>query len=461
MRIKTALLGAAMASGLFLATAGTALAQACEETQFSSTTGELYLAAENELTVNDDPNAALIALNKLRQETLNCYEEGAVLGLSAQIKIANGDYLGAAQDLQTSLDRGFISGENRVPIYLSLYQIYFGENRLDEGLTWMNRWIEAGGQPTRDHKWTLAVVHYQKENIQESLKWAEEVFQIDGPGATRQVYDFLILLYDKTGQLGKKAQLLETLLERDPNDRTLWDAIAGDYFRADDQRKAFEVQKAMYLGGLLTNEDEIMRVVNFYNQFDVPNQAARILEKEMNAGRIEKNFDNLELLANLYQVARDHERAIPVIQEAARINNSGAMYERLGRSYADLQQWDKAEEALLQALESGGLKDRGLAWVQIGQSRYERDDRAGAREAFGRANNSGGRGWLGFMDSEQATAKALVVFEQRTRQQEIVNEQKACDRLKVVGADNLPEGCATVEERLAEATSKLEELQAS
>ncbi|CAN0500267.1 unnamed protein product [Scytosiphon promiscuus] len=167
----------------------------------------------------------------------------------------------------------------------------------------------------------------------------------------------------------------------------------------------------MYLAGLLTKEDEIMRVVNFYNRFNAPYHAAQILEKEMNAGRVTKSLKNLELLANLYQVAREHEKAIPVIRQAADAGGGGAMLERLGRSYADLQKWEETEDALQQALKMGGLKDRATAYVMIGQSRYEREDRSGAREAFRQAGNRAGRSWLQFMDSEEATADALVCFE--------------------------------------------------
>lgn len=461
MRLKTLLKSASAAAAFLVAGAGVSFAQGCDITEFGSQAGQLYLEAENELIANDDANAALVKLNQLRAQELNCYEEGAALGLSAQIKIANNDYLGAAKDLETSLNKGYIQGENRTPILLSLSQIYFAEDQLETGLNWMQQWIAAGGQPNRDQMWTLAAVYNKLEDNVTALKWAEQVFEADGPGASRQVYDFLIYLYDANGDLAKKARLLEVLLERNPSDRLLWDAISGDYFKADDQRKAFEVQKAMYLGGILTKEEELMRVVNFYNSFDVPFEAARILEKEMNAGRIERNFKRLELLANLYQVAREHERAIPVIQQAAAINNSGEMYERLGRSYADLQNWEEAENALAKALEVGGLKDRGLAWVQIGQSRYERDDRSGAREAFRNANNRGGRGWLAFMASEEATAKALRVFELDTVRREISNEKKACDQLLILGGDNLPEGCNDVEERLAEATERVQEEQNS
>jgi tetratricopeptide (TPR) repeat protein len=150
------------------------------------------------------------------------------------------------------------------------------------------------------------------------------------------------------------------VVAHNPTERKYWDAIAGNYFASNEERRAFEVQKAMYLAGMLKTEDELMRIVNFYNRFNVPYQGAKILEKEMNAGRMcPATSTTLSYLANLYQVAREHEKAIPVIQAAAEAGGGGAMYERLGRSYADLQEWENAEDALQKALSLGGVKDAG------------------------------------------------------------------------------------------------------
>ena len=459
MNFKTVLRHAGAAIALLAIGAGGAVAQTCDITELSSAIGEGYLRAQNELVVNDNPAAASAGLAELRSQPLNCYEEGAVLGLSAQIKLAQEDYLGAAVDLRTSLDKGYIPADQRGQTLKALSQIYFAENQYDDGLRFMNQWIASGGVPSRDEKWTLASVYALQNKYREAVPWAEQVLAADGANADRSVYDMLIYLYSNTGQLAKKAALLERLIERDPTDKQLWQAIAGDYFQADNQRRAFEVQKTMYLGGILTEEDEIMQVVNFYNSFDVPYSAARILEKEMNAGRISRSFERLELLAQLYQVAREHERAIPVLTEAARMNNSADMYLRLGRSYLDLKKWEEAEAALTNALNAGGLRDRGLAWTQIGQTRYERDDRAGAREAFAKANDRTGRSWLSFMDSEERTAKARIVEVADNERREIVTEQEACKTLTIIGGENLPEGCATVDERLEAATQKVLELQ--
>ena len=462
MAIRAMLKGTIVSVAFAAMGAGAALAQGgaeCAETQFSSKTGDLYLKAETELIQNKNAQAALGFLNQLNALELNCYERGAVLRLGAAVKIEAGDYTGAANDLLSALDQGFIPASEAASTYYNVGQIYMSQENLPGAKEYLDKWIAAGGEPKRDDKWRMAVLNHKLDDNTTALRFAEEVFAEDGPNADREVYDFLIYLYDATGQKAKKAQLLVQLLTRYPEDRKIWDAIAGEYFQSGEERKAFEVQKAMYYGGLLTEESELMRIVNFYNRFNAPFHAAQVLEKEMNAGRVNQTFERLELLANLYQVAREYEKAIPVIERAAQIGNnrSGEMYERLGRSYSELQQWEETEGAFQKALEAGNLKDRGLAWVLIGQSRYERDDRSGAREAFRTANNRGARGWLAFMDSEERTQVALARFDIQSAVLELENEQKVCVRLSVLSEENLPEGCADVEERLTAAEAELAE----
>ncbi len=455
MSILAKFRGIAVATGVMaFAAGGAAFGQECLETQFTSKNAEFYLKAETEILANKNAAAALTHLNQLRAQELNCYEFGAALRLGAAIKLEAKDYRGAISDLEQAMRDGYIAAKDVPQTNYNIAQIYLTMEDLPNSLNYMNKWIAGGGKPDRTQMWQLAIINQKTDKNVESLKWAEQVFAIDGPNAKREVYDFLIFLYDATGNLSKKAELLEILLAKNPNERMLWDAISGDYFRADDERKAFEVQKAMYLGGILQTEDELMRVVNFYNRFNAPYQAARMLEKEMNAGRISRDYKRMELLANLYQVAREFKRAIPVIEEAAEMSSNGAMYERLGRSYSEIQDWAKAEDALTKALNKGGLKDKGLAWVLIGQSRYERGDRAGAREAFRSANNRGGRGWIDFMASEDATEVALQRFIRASLVQDLRAEKKRCDDLAVLGGDPT-EACTTVEERLEAAEADL------
>ena len=449
MGIKTTLRGAVFAGAMALLGSGAAFAQAaCESTEFTAKAGQLYLDAENAAMVEKDLATAGQKMAALKALELNCYEEGAVLRLSAYINIENGNRQGAIQDLMTAINKGYIAEKDLASTYYNIAQIYLQEEDVNKSLEYMERWMQAGATPDRQQKWQLSVLYQRVDNYPEAIRWAEDVKRIDGDKYDQQLYDLLIFLYNQVDDKVALADILIEVLKRNPTERKYWDAIAGNYFAQDEERKAFEVQKAMYLAGLLTTEDEIMRVVNFYNRFNAPFHAAKILEKEINAGRVASTLERLELLANLYQVAREHKKAIPVIEEAARKGGGGAMLERLGRSYADLQDWEETEDALTKALNAGGLKDRGNAWVLIGQSRYERNDRNGAKEAFRSANNRAGRSWLGFMQSEENTKIALACFEIQAEYMNIENEAKICQRLSVLGDEYMTDNCRTVRERL-------------
>ncbi|MFN3910752.1 MAG: hypothetical protein ACK4OL_01785 [Hyphomonas sp.] len=456
MRLKVFLKGAVTAGILGLLGAGSALAQSCTETQFSSKTGQLYLEAEQAAITNKDFDTALAKLNQLRALPLNCYEESAVIRISAYIKIEKGDRQGAIKDLLDAVAKGYVPAADVAQTYYNIAQIYLQMEDTKSALDYMKKWQAAGGKPDRQQKWQLAVLYQRIDNYKEAIRWAEQVRAEDGAKFDQTLYDLLVFLYNDAGEKAKLAEVLEVLVDRNPTDRKYWDAIAGNYFQANELRKAFEVQKAMYLGGLLKSEDELMRIVNFYNQLNAPYYAAKVLEKELNAGRIKKTVEKMSLLADFYQVAREHEKAIPVIRQAAEMGGGGAMYERLGASYSELQKWKETEDALQQALKLGGVKDRGTIWVRIGQSRFERNDRAGAREAFRQAGNSGGRSWLEFMQSEEDTADALVCFEVQSAVMNVVNEDKICKKLAGLGDERMPEGCKTVGERLKAGRAKFE-----
>lgn len=212
MKVRTKLVN----TRIFLATlavlaigASIASAQSCDIDTFSSANGDAFLQAQDELVKNENPQAALAAISKLQQGSLSCYEEGAVLGLSVQAKLETGDYSGAIQDLRAQIDKGLVDPSTKLVNMKAVWQLYFQEDKLREGLDYSKRWISAGGRPTRDEKWSFAIVNNNLEDYQGALLWAEQVYQADGENASEQVTQFLIFLYEKTNQPAKREALIE------------------------------------------------------------------------------------------------------------------------------------------------------------------------------------------------------------------------------------------------------------
>lgn len=238
--MTTALLAAVSSFAL----AGAAHAQTCAENTFGAKTGQVYLDAENELLGNKNPQAALAKLNQLRgMPELNCYERGAMLRLSAAIKIETGNRAGAIADLEEAIRVGAITGADIQQTYYNMGQLMLQDNNIPRAKEYMLRWINSGARPTRDQNWQMAIIFQKLDDYRGALPYAERVLQMDGANASDQVIDFLIFLYDRTGNKVKKAQLLERKLAKNPRDKRTWEAIAGEFFQGGDERKAFEVQK--------------------------------------------------------------------------------------------------------------------------------------------------------------------------------------------------------------------------
>jgi len=165
-----------------------------------------------------------------------------------------------------------------------------------------------------------------------------------------------------------------------------------------------------------------------------------MLEREMNAGRIKKNEKNLTLLSQLWSQSREHKRAIPVLEQAARLSGKGELYYRLGQVLLADEQYAKSSSALVKALNKGGLnqKKRGDAWLLLGTARFsgakpeDCDARASARKAFVEATKYPGssqraREWISYIDAIKRTLDAQDRLEQQQREDE---RQDRIQRLK-------------------------------
>ncbi|MFC7290932.1 tetratricopeptide repeat protein [Hirschia litorea] len=458
MRLRNLTCGAAVAMAMaVMAPIASAQTAGCEDTQFTAKAGGVYLDAENAYLTEGQLQTATQLVAKLKSMELNCYERSAVIRLSAGINVKAGNYPAAIRDLEEALPT--FTGENRIETLYNIAQLYLQTDDNKSAVAKLEEWIAAGAKPNKSQNMQLATLYQQLGNNTKAIYFLEAMLRQD-PNPNKQAIDFAVYLYNETGQKAKLADfLMNKVIPAFASDKKYYEVMSSLYYEEEKDHKAFEVVKAMYLAGFLKTENEIMRVVNFYNSFNSPFEAAKVMEKEMNAGRIEVTAEKLDTLANLYQVAREYDRAIPVIQKLAKQTNSGKSYERLGRSYFEMGKNEEAEKNLRLALDKGGMKEPGFAWVLIGQIQHKAGDRAAARAAFNKAaamGDRGGRGWLDFMNSEDETKRALATFDIRVELDELKNRKKACKLTEVLGGE-AADNCKTVDAEIAEVAAKLGE----
>jgi tetratricopeptide (TPR) repeat protein len=110
-----------------------------------------------------------------------------------------------------------------------------------------------------------------------------------------------------------------------------------------------------------------------------------VLERGLEDGTIDLDLEVLEMLGNSWIAAREYEKSIAPLQQAAEMAEDGRLYLRLGQVRVQREDWKEATALIQKAIKKGGLEDAGKAELLLGISYYSDQNPDLARTAFRRA----------------------------------------------------------------------------
>lgn len=413
-----------------------------EGRQFSSKAGQVVNEALT-LINESQHNAALSKLNEaLSIDPLNAYERATIYQMQGASYYELNQYGAAITAFENSINSGGLLPNEADSLRVNVAQLLIANGQYAEGAQKLENYLNNGGQQKPQYVEMLTQAWVQSDNYSRALPWAQKWFDQASP-KERKHFDLLNFLYNNLGQPGKQADIVKQMINRWPEDKTLWDAWASMLANGGREQEAFEVSKMLYLGGALTQESDLMKVVQYYSFYDMPFQAAQILEQEMNRGRITSSPEKLVQLSDLFRQAREYKRAIPILEKAAAASGKGKLFADLGEALYNEGQCGKAEDAFTNAINRGF--DAGKAWMLIGTCRYESAQaeerpnckgttkesrnqtpravkRDGAMEAFKKvpvSSREGGNAkkWISFIQSEAQAVENRCEFELSTERE--------------------------------------------
>lgn len=425
--------GAAVALLFAGLTASAAIAQEEEENRtFSPRAGEIVLEAQTALSA-EPPNyqSALDALNRaMNLDGLTPYERSIVLQLRGTAYYELDQPARTLQDFEAARATGALTPDEDLNLLFNIGQLYLQQENYSTAAQRLETWLTRGGRATDQVHLNLVVAYSEMGQMSRALPHGRRAYELASPRQRRH-YDVLNYLYTELNMPRERAQILQEMVQLFPQDRSIWLSIAALYAESGRESRAFEINKIMYINGMLNTEQEIMRIVDYYSFYDVPYRGAMILQREMNAGRVSRSQRNLEKLARLFRQAREFDRAIAPLTAAAQSSGDGELFQQLGEAYYSEGELPEAENALMQAVNRGGLQRTGNAWVVIGNARYEQGDREGAVEAFREGleypySRRTAAGWISFIEAEIEAIERRIEFERETQRETI---RVACRRL--------------------------------
>lgn len=396
------------------------------ERTFSARIGEIVLEAQ-EFQNNDQFQQSITALDRaLGMSDINPYERAVSLQLRGRAYYELEQVTRAIQDWQAAIQTGAMITDEIVNLRINIGQLLIAEGRYNEGIRELEQAVSVGGVDSVNVGVArmLAQAYGQAERFREGLPWAERFWNLRPAGErTRGDFSLMLFYYQQLEDIPAQFRIIEGMVARWPTEKSNWRSYASLLAQTGREQDAFEANKIMYINGMFTESREIVALAQYYSYYEYPYRGAIILERELNAGAVERNQNNLQLLANMWRQSREWERAIPVLRQLAQITGAGDDYLKLAEALYQERQLAEAEDAFQEALNRGGLDRPGTAWTLLGNVRQElgRTDsalaafREGARYPYSRTTANG---WITFITNQRAAAADRVRIRERVRQDE-------------------------------------------
>ena len=370
----------------------TVLAQADDEEKpasaptISERTGE-KLNKAIELLDTDNYAGAIAVLSEINLEKTSPYERSRIEQIWAGISYAQGDYDGARQHLSQAINAG---GFNEHEVSQARYQIgqmFMAEEKWKEGAAALEDWFRTAKDPNSAAYYLLAAAYYQMEDLDRALAPAKKAVELTDKPQPSWI-ELLLGLYLQRENYQASVPLLERLIVMEPEKKTHWLRLSSLYQAQEKYPEALAALQVAYNAGYMSGDADYVRLADMLRFNDIPFRSARVIEKAIEDGNITANAEIYEKLANAWIQAGDYEKAIPPLERAARMSDTGDLYARLGQVQVQREEWAAAVAALQSGIDKGRLDDTGNAELLMGIALLNQKKLGEARGWFERASRS-------------------------------------------------------------------------
>lgn len=360
-------------------------AQATKQAQAVSKEVYDQIQKAQELVDAKDYGGALRMLNRLyNPDKLTEYEQANVLNYIGFVYYNQDDIQNAIRTYDKMVAIPSLEPQLLKQTTYTLAQLNMMEERYQKTLELLNKWFTMEPNPAPEPFILKAQVFYQLQRYRDMVEPIETAMRIAREREKEVKEDWYVLLnfaYFQQEDYRKVRDIQKILLQNWPKKR-YWFSLAGAYTELGEDQNLIAAYDAAYTQGMLEKESEFVTMAQLFMQREVPYKAATLLEEQMNKGVVAKNEKNYRLLSQAWMLSMEDEKAIPALQQAARLSQDGELDVRLANSYLNVGEYEECAKAARNGLRKGGLKNPDNAQISLGMCLYNTRDYNDAKDAF-------------------------------------------------------------------------------
>jgi tetratricopeptide (TPR) repeat protein len=295
------------------------------------------------------------------------------------------DYANAAKSFAKALALKVLPAQQQEQLMYNLGQIYIVAGQHDEGIKVLQEYVSTACKPVP------AEAHIFLANaLVERKRYAEAMPQIDlaiskAKAPNQSWYEMKLAVSYEQKDFKACAQTLVQLLGLAPTKPDYWKQLSSMFFEMKSDLEAVAVLSVADRQGFIEKPNERQNLFNVYMMLDLPFKAGNLMQESIDKGKLPADEANLEHVADAWINARETARAETTLRKLASISERGEYFFKLGAMYGDNERWKDSREALQKALQKGGLKRAGEAWMRLAVAEYSLKNNDGAIAALQKA----------------------------------------------------------------------------
>ena len=394
----------------------------------------------------DDPDwaeARRILTELLNQRAeLKSYDRSVMWNYWGYIYFSDEDYDQAMYAYEQLLKEPEATIPLRTSSLLTLAQLNLVKENWDKGIRLILQWMDEVENITAQSYYLLASAYFQKEDYVRSRSSMEEAIRLADEEGYHPRENWYVLLaacfnelkdrkiisaaYSLEQQLG----IYEILVNYYPK-KLYFLQLGGTYQQMDREEDYMITLKAAFDKDLLDKEGEYLALAQLLLISKNPYWAAQVLvagqnkkvlvdnketKKEELVPVVKDTEKNLKLLADSWRMAQEIDKAIPVLEQAAKMSKDGDTYVLLGNLYLFEDRIKDSIRAIEAGLKKPKVKSRSQAQLVLGQAHFELENfdeakkqfRAAARDKDKRIKKTA-NSWIKYAENEEVRVKNLAL----------------------------------------------------
>jgi len=414
---------------------------------------KVYEALE-EVDDNGEPSpdmeTVIEILTVLRNDEANLksYDRSVVWNSWGYVYFTEGKYDLAMSAYQKVIDEQEVTLPIRNAAIFTLAQLYLVKENYKKGIELILLWMDEVEEVTAQSWSLLGQAYFQEGNYKQSMSSMKKAISMSEEEGYKPKENWYVIVAACIGELkkeiGEKESLLqqleiyEILVNLYPK-KLYFIQLGGTYGQLGREKDYMITLKAAHAKDFLDKESEYLALAQLLLLNQNPYWAAKVLvsgQKKITTttetivdkitgeeSKIEKtgpvvkdNEKNLKLLADSWRMAQEIDKAIPVLERAAKLSKDGKSYVLLGNLYLAEDKLEKAVESIKKGLKKGKIDKISQVHLTLGQAYFElqkfdeakKEFRTAARDKDKKVKTTANN-WIKYTENEEIRVKNLAL----------------------------------------------------